>query len=87
VLNGTPLQYSKKTVAGQRERLQILAASGLRFDPTLERQRLGRTRIQMDDIIDAAACLLTARRIAQRCECVLGDLAVDGRGLRMEIVV
>jgi predicted RNase H-like nuclease len=87
VLNGAPLQHSKKTSAGQRERLELLAANGLRFDPAAERQRLGRARVQLEDIIDAAACLLTAKRVAEHRECTLGDGAVDSRGLRMEIVV
>jgi predicted RNase H-like nuclease len=86
LLNGSPLRHSKKTTAGQQERLNILAANGLRFDPDVERQRLGRTRVQLDDILDAAACLLTAKRITEGRECVLGDGAVDGRRLRMEVV-
>jgi len=87
VLNGAPLQHSKKTSSGQRERLELLVANGLGFDPAVERQRLGRARVQLDDILDAAACLLTAQRIAEHRACVLGDGALDARGLRMEVVV
>ena len=49
-------------------------------------QRLGWTRVQPDDLLDAAACLLASKRVAEGGACVLGDGAVDSRGLRMEIV-
>jgi predicted RNase H-like nuclease len=86
LLNGSPLRHSKKTRAGQQERLTILTSNGVEFDPAVERQRLGRARVQLDDIIDAAVCLLTAKRVAEHSACVFGDGAVDSRGLRMEIV-
>lgn len=86
VLNGGPLQHSKKTVDGRQERLAVLARYGLLVDPMTERLRLGRCEITLDDVIDAAVCLLTAQRIYRGHEQVLGDGAVDRRGLRMEIV-
>jgi predicted RNase H-like nuclease len=86
ILGGRPLQHKKKRVAGRLERLTILDAKGLRFDPQPERIRLGRSLVAIDDLLDAAACLLTAKRIAEGREQVLGDGAVDSRGVRMEIV-
>ena len=41
----------------------------------------------LDDVLDAAACLLTAQRIARGANAPpLGDGVLDARGLRMEIV-
>jgi predicted RNase H-like nuclease len=85
-LKGAPLQHSKKTAAGSQERLAILASEGLAFDPFEERVRLGRSRLMADDLLDAAACLVTARRILTRRAMVLGDGSLDARNLRMEIV-
>lgn len=76
----------EKRVPGRRERLAILRQYGLAFDPATERHRLGRSQVAVDDLIDAAVCLITARRIAEGRELVLGDGAVDFRALRMEIV-
>jgi predicted RNase H-like nuclease len=86
LLKGRPLQHSKKTSAGRKERVEILDSEGLGFDPQFERLRLGRSLLAIDDLLDAAACLLTAERIAEGRAQVLGDGAIDSRGLRMEIV-
>ena len=87
-LAGSPMTHKKSSVEGKAERLTVLARLGIVFDPTEERIRLGRSRVQEDDLIDAAACLVTARRIQQGEERVLpgGDPQRDARGLRMEIV-
>jgi predicted RNase H-like nuclease len=84
-LKGEPLMYSKKTSAGRSERLAILWQHGLAFDPIAERLRLGRSRLTIDDLIDAAVCLLTAHKVHLGVEGVLGDARRDGRGLLMNI--
>jgi hypothetical protein len=58
---------------------------GVMFDPIRERQRLGASRVAVDDLIDAAVGVVTASRIAAGHPSVLGG-ARDARGLRMEIV-
>jgi predicted RNase H-like nuclease len=85
ILNGAPLEHSKKTVAGRHERLGVLRRHGLLFDPVMERLQLGRSLVAVDDLIDAAVCLLTARRISDDISIVLGDGTTDARGLLMEI--
>jgi predicted RNase H-like nuclease len=85
VLNG-PLQYSKKRAVGRKERLAILAQHGILFDAVEERARLGRARVAVDDLIDAAACLVTARRIHDGATRLLGGGDADARGIRMEII-
>jgi len=41
---------------------------------------------QIDDLLDAAVALLTARRVHDGAAQMLGDGLLDARGLRMEIV-
>lgn len=83
---GRPLSYSKRTVAGNIERLRILQTQGLAWsDSVLE--SLSQLDAGLDDVLDAAACLVTARRIAVGASERLGDAAPDERGLRMEILV
>ena len=86
IASGAPLCHSKKTAEGRKERLAILSRYGLSFDPAQERERLRHARVGVDDLIDAAAALLTASRMSEGRAQVLGDGAVDARGLRMEIV-
>lgn len=86
VASGEALRYSKKTAEGRQERLAILLRHGLSFDPVQERERLKHARVGVDDLIDAAAALLTASRMSKACALVLGNDAVDARRLRMEIV-
>jgi hypothetical protein len=73
VLNGAAILHRKKTIAGQTERLEILKCYGIMFDG-------------VDDLIDAGACLVTAKRVSDRTAIVLGDNTTDQRSLRMEIV-
>lgn len=75
----------KKSPEGIRERLDALKAHGIVFDPTVERKRLG-TGVAVDDLLDAAACLLAARAVARGEAEVLGNGELDARGLRMEMV-
>jgi predicted RNase H-like nuclease len=78
----------KRTPAGERVRLRLLRRTAPRFDPAAVRARLGLARAARDDVIDAVACTLAARRIAEGKALVLpaGRVERDSRGLRMEIV-
>jgi predicted RNase H-like nuclease len=75
---GAPMVHPKRSAPGQAERALALRMK----DPP---HRLPGT--QVDDVLDARAVLWTARRLARGRAERLGDGAVDGRGLRMEIVV
>lgn len=88
LLAGRALAHPKRTPLGQRERLGLLLAAGLRFEPLEVRARLGPRQAAVDDILDAAACALAAWRVAEGRALAL-PVAVterDARGLRMEIV-
>lgn len=89
VLAGRPrgLEHSKKTPAGERERLGILGPFVPAFDPERVRRALGRAAVARDDIVDAVALLVCARRIhAGRARVFPSVPERDRRGLRMEIV-
>lgn len=73
VINGGPLEHTKKTIEGQQERLTILGRHGVTFDPVAERRRLGKSRVAIDDLLDAAVALLTARRVHDGAAQMLGD--------------
>ena len=85
---GRGLVEPKRTEAGERLRLRLLRRVAPRFDPGAVRAGLGLARVARDDVIDAAACLIAAQRIALGKAIVLPDGVVerDARGLRMEIV-
>ena len=85
---GRGLAEPKRTAAGERLRLRLLRRVAPRFDPDAVRATLGRSRVARDDVIDAVACVVAARRIALGKALVLpsGALEHDARGLRMEIV-
>ena len=53
---------------------------------TPRKQKRTHARVGVDDLIDAAIALLTASRMSEGRASVLGDGAIDARGLRMEIV-
>lgn len=81
------LEHSKKTPAGERERLEILKPFVPAFDPGRVRRSLGRGAVARDDIVDAVALLVCARRIrAGRARVFPRVPERDRRGLRMEIV-
>ena len=86
--HGHGLVEPKRTAAGERKRLRLLRRAAPSFDPTVVRARLGLSRVSRDDVIDAVACLVAARRIARGEATVLPVTATarDARGLRMEIV-
>jgi predicted RNase H-like nuclease len=80
--------HGKKSAVGELERLAILEQFVPAFDLTAEHKRLGRGRVARDDLLDAAACLVTTQRVMRSHAIVLprGEPRIDGRGLRMEIV-
>ncbi len=78
----------KRTAAGERIRLRLLRRAAPRFDPAAVRAKLRPALVTRDDVVDAVACLVAARRIAEGKARVLptGGIERDTRGLRMEIV-
>jgi 8-oxo-dGTP diphosphatase len=89
VLNGgRPLPAGKKSAEGIAERLALLTAAGVpAFDPSSERIRLGRSRVEVDDVVDAAVMLVTARDVALGTGRSLAEGVEerDGRGLLMQM--
>lgn len=81
---GAPIRAPKHTADGLAERCAVLGRHGLACEPDEVRARLGRPGVTRDDIVDAAALLLTARRIHAAQAIVLGGDR-DSRGLRMAI--
>ena len=79
-----PVRYPKRSQAGIEERRSIL---GARF-PGVERILDARlSRISRSQLLDAAACLWTARRIVSKAATRLPeDPEWDQEGLRMELV-
>ncbi len=79
-----PVRFSKHTRAGIEERVALLTQ---RF-PGVERiLRAEIPKVKSPQLVDAAACLWTARRIVSRAINRLPEEpAWDGLGLRMEIV-
>jgi predicted RNase H-like nuclease len=87
VLDGAPMAFAKRTRDGRAERLAVLAHAGL-ARAQLEPHPFHSQDVARDDLLDAAAVALSARRIARGEALVLPDLPLlDPRGLRMEIVV
>jgi predicted RNase H-like nuclease len=88
-LAATPcgLSAGKKSADGQSRRLELLATHGLQIDPQHIRTGLKTPSVRRDDIVDAAACLLTAVRIARGQATFLpqGPPPRDGAGRRMQI--
>lgn len=60
-LKGRPLEHPKKTEEGKGERRALLAAAGI---PAASFQAAPPKGAGKDDLLDAMACLLTARRVA-----------------------
>ncbi|MGI9147050.1 MAG: DUF429 domain-containing protein [Chloroflexota bacterium] len=88
-LGATPggVAASKKSAAGHAQRLRLLEAHGLHLDLDAVRLELRGRNVARDDIVDAAACLLTAGRL-MRGQAMLrptGPPPVDALGRRMQI--
>jgi predicted RNase H-like nuclease len=88
VINGgRGLDEPKHSAEGAAIRLALLRQHGVpAFDPTEERRRFG-TDVDDDDIVDAAAMLLTAKHIADESAGRLPPKGHerDARGLAMEM--
>jgi len=84
-LNGDqPLGSSKRTAVGRKERRELLEARLPGVQRLLEARPKG---MRERHLLDAAACLWTARRIAGRAvQRVPEDPEWDSQGLRMEFV-
>lgn len=83
-LNGWRPLPRKRGAEGRRRRLALLAAAGARGLARLLQGRPGGVR--PDDVLDAAACALAARRmLAGEAACLPAAPPRDRRGLRMEI--
>ncbi len=79
-----PVVFSKRTLPGMEERRRLLSARVPGVERTLDAHLAG---ISPPQLLDAAACLWTARRILSRAVARLPvDPEWDGMGLRMEIV-
>ena len=79
-----PVQFSKHTDSGMEERRRLLSARVPGVERILDTNLV---RVSPPQLLDAAACLWTARRILSRGINRLPiDPEWDGMGLRMEIV-
>jgi len=88
-LNGGPLTHRKKDARGRAERIELLRRAGLNISDSWlqrERARLGARWLQLDDLVDALACLVTASDIRNGRSRCLGGGEKDANGLVMEIV-
>jgi predicted RNase H-like nuclease len=88
-LAATPLgiRAPKKSASGLGQRLALLEAHGLHLDLERVRLELYGLKVARDDIVDSAACLLTAARVAcgQATFLPPGPPPFDVRGRRMQI--
>jgi predicted RNase H-like nuclease len=78
VVSGAPMAHPKRLAAGRAERLAALTAAF----PGMTLTAKGAAG---HDVLDAHACLLTARRVARGEAIELGDGAVDRRGRPMRV--
>ena len=89
LVSGGPMKHAKRTPQGIRDRLRFLNQQKM----TIRLQDLQRIRrrfrpavVAIDDMVDAAACLIGAERILSGEATTLPEsIFRDGRGLRMEI--
>jgi predicted RNase H-like nuclease len=100
-LAGAPLSTPKRSAAGQAERAALLSPAfgdglslafgdGLSARPKIDPEicpRFHPAGAAADDVLDAFAVAEAARRHHRGTAVVLGDGALDARGLRMEIIV
>jgi len=84
---GVAIRASKKSEAGQRERVALVEAQFGAGSLARVRAQLAPLRAAADDILDAFAALWTAERIARGVARTLPEKPLcDARGLQMEIV-
>jgi predicted RNase H-like nuclease len=80
-----PMRHPKRTVAGQEERKALVTARISGMETILDAEI---DRVRPWQLIDAAACLTTTRRIAARAMTrIPQDPEWDEKGLRMELVL
>ena len=84
-MRGGFVQSAKKTQEGRGERLGLLESHGVIFDLDAEHYKLKRKLVSRDDIIDAVAMMVSARRVHDQDADVLGGTSRDGRGLLMQM--
>jgi predicted RNase H-like nuclease len=84
-LNGGAPLPAKRAPAGRAQRRALLEREGFGgLDDWLA--RYPRALVQPDDVLDACACLVTARRIRRdEAVCLASEPPRDARGLAMEI--
>jgi predicted RNase H-like nuclease len=82
-LAGAPLTTRKRDRAGQRQRVALLSDRVGDVVGLVERRPAGTA---VDDVLDALALALTARRLAEGVSERLGDGALDRRGRPMQVV-
>ena len=83
--SGVPLKSKKKTLDGEKQRLNLLLSSGF---PELDWNGMNyrKSQVKRDDIIDACAAAWSARRILYgEARHFPADEERDGRGLLMRI--
>jgi predicted RNase H-like nuclease len=84
LLLGAPCAAPKKTAEGRAERLAAIAAE---YPDALERIAEPHSGAALDDVLDAYALTVTARRLNEGTVIRMGDGARDDRGLRQEIIL
>jgi predicted RNase H-like nuclease len=84
LLLGAPCAASKKTPEGRAQRLGAITSL---YPDATERIALPRPGAALDDVLDAYALTVTARRLHDGTVLRLGDGALDSRGLRQEVVL
>src|SRR5881296_1429680 len=87
---GRAMLHYKKTLDGRRERISILKKAGVQISEewlSEKRSSLPPGAVALDDLLDAMACLVTARHIRMGRSRSLGRGGQeDAKGLLMEIV-
>jgi len=87
-LAGRPMTHPKRTVEGAEERIEVLTrhlpSAAAIVDEVAHAHR--KTALGQDDVIDALAGAVTARRGASGLKTLPATPERDRRGLRMEIV-
>jgi predicted RNase H-like nuclease len=84
LLLGAPCAASKKTAEGRTIRLDAITAL---YPDAVERIAEPRRGAALDDVLDAYALTVTARRLNEGSVLRLGDGARDSRGLRQEVIL
>jgi predicted RNase H-like nuclease len=84
LLLGGPCAASKKSAEGRAERLAAIARA---YPDALERIAEPHPGAALDDVLDAYALTVTARRLNEGTVVRLGDGARDSKGLRQEVIL